>query len=345
MCGNVQTDEIGTRKTKPSGGVGVSRASFGDGETGVKARDLAGDSTLQLFRTEFYRPPDVSVGQDAAAHVRTARPYRKRKAIMGASTLLDRAAFQDELRDSAVTVAACGGLPPAACGVGCEVWHLCLTAGLDDFATRAVEQIVSSRTRLAKGEVLYRPGEEFHALYAIRSGSCKSVMVTEEGREQVMGYHMRGEFIGADGLATRLHPSQAAALEDTEVCTLPFDRLEAVARRHAQLQHALHLMLAMELARERRVMLMLGAMRAEQRLASFLLDLSRRYQERGYSSTEFILRMTREEIGSFLGLKLETVSRLFSRFNREGLIHMSGRSIRLADPDALRHLLNMSVQQ
>ena len=94
-----------------------------------------------------------------------------------------------------------------------------------------------------------------------------------------------------------------------------------------------------------RCMLMLGAMRAEQRLASFLLDLSRRYHERGYSSTEFVLRMTREEIGSFLGLKLETVSRLFSRFNREGLIHMSGRSIRLADPDALRHLLNMSVQQ
>lgn len=264
---------------------------------------------------------------------------------MGAIPLLDHTAFDGDPGDSGGRTAACGGLPPAGCGVGCEVWHLCLTAGLDDVATRAVEQIVSSRTRLAKGEVVYRPGEEFRALYAIRSGSCKSVMVTEEGREQVMGYHMRGEFIGADGLATRIHPSQAAALEDTEVCALPFDRLEAMARRHAQLQHALHLLLGTEVARERRVMLMLGAMRAEQRLASFLLDLSRRYSERGYSSTEFVLRMTREEIGSFLGLKLETVSRLFSRFKQAGLIHMSGRTIRLAEPDALRQLLNMSVQQ
>jgi len=183
------------------------------------------------------------------------------------------------------------------------------------------------------------PGDPFRALYSIRSGSCKSVLVTEEGREQVAGYHMRGEIVGIDGLSTRIHESETVALEDSEFCTLAFDRLEELARRDPRVQHGLHRLLASEVTRERNVMLMLGTMRAEQRLSWFLLDLSSRYQARGYSSTEFVLRMTREEIGSQLGLKLETVSRLFSRFHDEALIQVRGRIVTLIDRMALQQLI------
>ena len=143
---------------------------------------------------------------------------------------------------------------------------------------------------------------------------------------------MPGEIIGTDGIGTDSHGCQAVALEDTEVCALPFERIEALGRQNVRFQHNLHRLLSREIARERAVMMLLGTMHAEQRLAAFLLDLSQRYEVRGYSSSEFVLRMTREEIGSYLGLKLETVSRLFSRFQREGLDASPGTRREIARP-------------
>jgi CRP/FNR family transcriptional regulator len=170
-------------------------------------------------------------------------------------------------------------------------------------------------------------------------GSLKTTVLAEDGREQVAGYHMLGDIIGLDGIGTDRHGCQAVALEDTEVCVMPFDRLEDLARSVPQLQHNLHQFLAREITRDHGVMLLLGSMRAEERLASFLLNLSERYRRRGYSSSEFVLRMTREEIGSYLGLKLETVSRLFSRFQEEGLIQVQGRAVKIVDMAAMRHLV------
>ena len=123
---------------------------------------------------------------------------------------------------------------------------------------------------------------------------------------------------------------------------LPFDRLEAFGRKHVRFQQNLHRMLSREIGRECKVMLLLGTMLAERRLAVFLLDLADRYHARGYSSCEFVLRMTREEIGSYLGLKLETVSRLFSRFQRDGLVQVEGRVVKLLDRSSLRRLLEGS---
>ena len=143
-------------------------------------------------------------------------------------------------------------------------------------------------------------------------------MLAEDGREQVSGYHMLGDIVGLDGIGTDRHGCQAVALEDTDVCVLPFERIEDLARSLPPLQHNLHRLLSKEITRDQNIMLLLGSMRAEERLAVFLLTLADRYKRRGYSSTEFVLRMTREEIGSYLGLKLETVSRLFSRFQEEG---------------------------
>ena len=187
----------------------------------------------------------------------------------------------------------------------------CLPVGLDPDALRQLDGLVVNRTRLKKGEVIYHLGDRFIALYAIRLGSCKTTMLAEDGREQIAGYHMLGDIIGMDGIGTDHYGCQAVALEDTDVCVLPFERLERLARTVVRFQHNLHQLLARQIGRDENTMLLLGTMRAEERLAAFLTNLSERYGKRGYSSTEFVLRLTREEIGSYLGLKLETISRLF----------------------------------
>jgi len=203
---------------------------------------------------------------------------------------------------------------------------------------------VSNRIRLRKGEVLVHSGDRFTALYAIRTGSCKSVVTTASGQEQIAGYHIAGEVLGAEAIFTNSHDSTVTALEDSEFCAMPFDRMTLLARQNSNFQRSLNALLSREINRERRLMLMLGTMRAEQRLAAFLLDLADRYHARGYSSCEFVLRMTREEIGSHLGLKLETVSRLFSRFHQDGLISVQGRDVKLLDRMALQQLVDATLQ-
>jgi len=211
--------------------------------------------------------------------------------------------------------------------------------GLDAAEMRLLDPLVARRIRMRKGDILFRAGEKFTALYAIRSGSCKTVLPGEDGHCQVAGYHMAGDVLGTDGIAADSHDCEAVALEDMEVCAIPFDRIETLARQNAHFQHSLTRLLSKDIARERHSMLMLGTMQADQRLATFLLDLAQRYHERGYSSVEFVLRMTREEIGSHLGLKLETVSRLFSRFHEEGLIQVHGRVVKVLDRIALRKVV------
>jgi CRP/FNR family transcriptional regulator len=221
----------------------------------------------------------------------------------------------------------------------CNMRELCLPVGLTGDEMKQVDALIHNRTRLKKYDALYRAGEPFHALYAIRIGSLKTTVLAEDGREQVAGYHMLGEIIGLDGIGNDRHGCEAIALEDTEVCVLPFRNIEDLARNLPALQHNLHQVMSREISRDQGTMLLLGSMRAEERLAVFLLNLADRYRCRGYSSTEFVLRMTREEIGSYLGLKLETVSRLFSRFQEEGLIQVQGRAVKLLDPGALKRIV------
>lgn len=213
------------------------------------------------------------------------------------------------------------------------------SAGLDPAATLGIKRCLAQRTRFRKGDILFRVGDKFGALYAIRVGSCKTVLLANDVQDQVAGYHMAGEVVGIDGIGTGLHECQAIALEEMEVCRLPFDQIEHLAQLSAQFGHSLHKLLSRESARVHALMVVLGTMRAEQRLAAFLLDLSQRYRARGYSSSEFVLRMTREEIGSYIGLQLETVSRLFSRFQQEGLLQVQGRTVKLLDRVALGQLV------
>ena len=180
----------------------------------------------------------------------------------------------------------------------------------------------------------------FNALYAVRSGFLKTTVLNSDGREQVTGFHMGGELLGLDGIGGGRYNGDAVALEDCEVCVLPFSLIEKFGREIPAIQRNLHCVLSREIARDHGVMMLLGSMRAEERLAAFLLNLSRRFTARGYSPSDFHLRMTRDEIGSFLGLKLETVSRLFSRFQCDGVIEVEQKHVRIRDIAALERLVH-----
>jgi CRP/FNR family transcriptional regulator, anaerobic regulatory protein len=201
------------------------------------------------------------------------------------------------------------------------------------------KRILPVPTRFHKGEVLFRLGDKFDALYAIRYGSCKTVLLAKGGHDQIAGFYMVGEIVGMDGIASELHECDAIALEDMEAFRLPFNEIESLARRSQEYGHDLHKLLSQECGRAYSVMLMLGTMCAEQRVAFFLLDLSQRYQSHGYSSSEYVLRMTRKEIGSYLGLKLETVSRILSQFQRAGMLQVEGRNVKLRDRAAVSQLI------
>jgi len=222
---------------------------------------------------------------------------------------------------------------------GCNLRELCLPAGLDEEDLRRLDSVVYTRRRVKRGEALFDAGDEFQSIYSIRSGFFKTTTIDNEGREQVTGFNMPGELLGMDGIGSGAYHANAVALEDSEVCVLPFSLVESLGREVPALQRHLFSVLSREIVRDHGVMMLLGSMRAEERIATFLLGLSRRFSRRGYSPTEFHLRMTREEIGNYLGLKLETVSRLFSRFQADGLIEVEQKHVRIVDVDGLEALL------
>jgi len=218
--------------------------------------------------------------------------------------------------------------------------ELCLPRQIGDGDMARIEQVVFARRRLKRGDSLFKAGDPFNALYAIRSGFLKTTVLNADGREQVTGFQMGGELLGLDGIGSGRYHGNAVALEDSEVCVLPFALIEELGREIPAIQRNLHSVLSREIVRDHGVMMLLGSMSAEERLGAFLLGLSRRFTARGYSASDFHLRMTREEIGSFLGLKLETVSRLFSRFQADGLIEVQQKHVRIVDIPGLENLVH-----
>jgi len=223
----------------------------------------------------------------------------------------------------------------SACS-SCSLHELCLPAGLSNDEIERLDKIVNRRRPLRRGEYLYRAGGALQSLYAVRTGFLKSCVLHDDGREQVAGFHMMGELLGMDAIGSGKHMCDAIALEDSEICEIPFADLERLGQTVPALLQHFHRIMSREIARDYGVMLLLGSMRAEERLATFVLNLSQRFAARGYSATRFNLRMTREEIGSYLGLKLETVSRAFSHFQGEGLIAVQNKSIEIKDLARLR---------
>ncbi len=221
----------------------------------------------------------------------------------------------------------------------CNLRELCLPMGLSDDDLQHVDRLVGARRTLKRGETLFTAGDRFSALFAVRSGFFKTRVATEDGRDQVTGFQMAGELLGFDGIGSERHACDAVALEDSEVCLIPYARLEEISRDIVALQRQFHKVMSREIVRDQGVMLLLGGMRAESRLAAFLLNLAQRLQARGFSASSMVLRMTRAEIGSYLGLKLETISRSFSRFQQDGLLEVRQREIHVLDAAGLRRLV------
>jgi len=227
----------------------------------------------------------------------------------------------------------------------CSFRNLCLPVGLDDTDLSRLEQIIARRRRVAKDEALFRLDDSFHNLYAIRYGHFKTSQVNLRGEQQITGFQMAGDLLGMDAIGSGRHGSSAVALDDAEVCEIPFARLQELVIQVPSLMRHFHRILSHEITREQNVMLFLGNMRAEQRFALFLLNLSSRYAARGQSSTQFQLRMSREDIGAYLGLTIESISRLLSRFRQNGWIKVDNRELCLLDRAALEDLASGAAEE
>lgn len=243
-----------------------------------------------------------------------------------------RAAFRAPTRPLKLVCAA------VSCG-NCCLKGVCLPCGLSQDDMAAFDELAMSKRRVTRGASLYRSGDRFDALHAVRSGAFKSVSVSRNGDVKVTGLHLQGEIMGLDAIDSGSYNYNSVALEDSEVCVIPYSRLARLAQRLPELQTRLLRVLSSDISRDHGLLLLLGGMAAEQRIAAFLLSLSRRYERLGYAETRFNLRMTREDIGSYLGLTLETVSRLMSRFQRDGLIATHQREIELKDMDGLAEIV------
>jgi CRP/FNR family transcriptional regulator len=223
----------------------------------------------------------------------------------------------------------------ASCST-CSMHQLCLPMGLGENDMDRLDKIIGRRRKVARDDYLYRMGDTFTNLYAVRVGHFKTCQINAGGEQQITGFQMTGELLGMDAISTDRHHCNAVALEDSEVCEIPFPRLEELFGTMPTLLRHFHRMMSQEITREQSVMLLLGNMRAEQRFAAFLVNLASRYTTRGYSSTNFQLRMSREDIGNYLGLTIESISRLLSKFKKQGLLKVNNREIELLDLTMLK---------
>ncbi|GMR18245.1 MAG: transcriptional regulator Anr [Gammaproteobacteria bacterium] len=226
----------------------------------------------------------------------------------------------------------------------CSLRELCLPLGLADSDISSIEKIIKRTRNLKKGEFLYCVGDPLEGLYAIRAGSIKTSEITREGHIQITGFHLPGELLGVDAISDDLHPCDAVALESTVVCEIPLDDLEELARKIPGLQKQLLRVMSREIVQDETLLLMLGKMNADARLAACLVNFSERFKKLGFSGSAFKLTMSRQDLGDYLGLALETVSRLFTRFQEEGYIKVEGRQLELLDIGRLRTLMGDEVE-
>jgi CRP/FNR family transcriptional regulator len=248
------------------------------------------------------------------------------------TTMADAAPAWAPLQELPRVGRAPGAMPQCS---GCSARHRCLPAGLSEGETRCRCSVTIGRRRVRRGVSLYREGERFQFLYAVRFGSFKSSCTLQNGVDQVTAFHLPGDVIGFDASAASQHPTTAVALEDSEVCVLPYSQLTDACGEQRGLRLQLMRMASAELVREQRLLALIAHTHTEQRVAAFLVQLSQRMRERGFSSSEFLLRMTRADIGSYLGTTLETVSRSLSSFSRRGYVSVRRRHIQLVDIAAL----------
>lgn len=221
----------------------------------------------------------------------------------------------------------------------CRLSSICLPISLQMEDINKLDGIIQRGRPVHKADRIYHSGDDFKSVYAIRSGAMKTVRVTEEGEEQITGFYLPGEILGMDGLATNRHSNAAIALETSAVCEIPFNRLEELSVKLPNLQRRFFQLMSKEITQEQELITLLSKNSADQRIASLLLSISSRNAQRGLSSTDFFLAMSRSDIGNYLGLTIETVSRVFSRFHKQGVITLDKKHVLVQDMDALRSIV------
>lgn len=213
----------------------------------------------------------------------------------------------------------------------CSLSSLCLPVSLNMTEMERLDDIIDKSRPLKKGEHLFNQGEEFTSVFAVRAGSIKSYTLTNEGEEQITGFYFPGELVGLSAIDSNLYPVSAKVLETTTVCEIPFERLDDLSGQMPELRRQILRTMGKELRDEQQMMMLLSKKNAEQRVATFLIKLSTRFRTRGYSATHFRLSMSRNEIGNYLGLAVETVSRIFTRFQAMELIRVDGKEVELVN--------------
>ena len=225
-----------------------------------------------------------------------------------------------------------------SCGQ-CNLTELCFPHGMRQEDMNKLDSVVEQRKPLHKNDHLYHESEPSHAIYAVRSGSIKTIIESPNGDEQIVGFHLPGELLGFDGFMDESHTCSAIALETTSVCVMPMNKLESLCMSLPALQKQMKRIMGKEVTEEHKMLLMLGKMSAEEKIATFILSISRRMEERHWKATEFMLSMPRQDIANYLGLAVETVSRLFAHYQEEGVIQVDRRRISILDIDRLKSIV------
>ena len=224
----------------------------------------------------------------------------------------------------------------------CNLRELCFPHGMNDEELADMDAVVEQPRSLHKNDFLYRDGDKAMSIYAVRSGCVKTMTESPNGEEQIVGFHLAGELLGLDGFADGEHSCNAVALETSSVCELPLDQLEILGQKLPGLQKQMRRIMGKEVNKDHKLLLLLGKMTADERLASFLLSLSARMEERHWNMNEFNLMMPRQDI-DYLGMAVETVSRLFASFQNEKIIEVDRRHITILDMVRLKAMVGVSL--
>lgn len=233
---------------------------------------------------------------------------------------------------------SCPHNPAVSCG-DCRLGSVCLPIAIAADDVDRLEDIVQRGKPLQKGDHLYRQHMPFKSIFAVRSGILKGYHIANNGEEQVTGFYMPGEIIGIDGIGQNHYTSSAIALDTSAVCEIPFAQLENLSLQLPSLQRHFFQLMSKEISDDQKMLTVLSRYSAEEKVAALLLSFSARHERRHLSGERFILPISRADMGNFLGLTLETVSRVFSRFKKSGVLDTNGKEIIIQDMANLRAIL------
>jgi CRP/FNR family transcriptional regulator len=239
------------------------------------------------------------------------------------------------------TLHACAHNFQISCG-NCRLNSICLPLALDSEDVSQLDEIIQRSSPLQKGEHLYRQDQPFESVFAVRSGTVKAYRTTDDGKEQITGFYFPGEVLGMDGISNDLHASSAKALETAAVCEIPFSSLEKLGREMPQLQRHFVQLMSREITEDQVLITLLSKNSAYERVAALLLSISSRNARRKLSATQFRLPMSRADIGNYLGITVETVSRVLTRMQKTNILRVNNKEIEIITIDGVREMANLT---